>query len=142
MFPRLNLLREVVEVVKFSNSRLMKVLFASVGTSVVCKSVGLSMFVLHLSGNSIDEKQFHQITARFGYFQVESHVTNRCKINFSYVCTLFGSLTSHSCRDFKSNSLMCCNCCSDHNKLSMRSSERREVLKLKKNNISHRLNLS
>lgn len=126
---------DVVDVVKFPNSKTIKIQFSNAAIAQRCLSDGLSLFHLHVGSSCMSVDKYIDILTCFRCYALESHIAANCSKSQSYKLCSICAIEGHDWRSCRSTTKKCINCGGDHSALSMQCPRRREILKLKRTSV-------
>lgn len=120
---------DVEDVIKFPNSKTLKVQFSSYAGAQKCLTEGLSMFYLHVNSSQMQLDNYIHILTCYKCYALDHHATSKCTKGESFkLCSLCGS-DSHVWKQCGASFARCVNCEGSHNTLSMQCPRRRELIK-------------
>ena len=126
----------VQEIIKFPNSKTLKITFRTAEMSSKCLTNGLLFFQLFVPGNCIRGEVFIEITTCYRCYKVNDHISANCSFDATYkICSVCSS-TDHRWKNCQSTVKKCINCGGGHNALSSVCPRRKELLQKKRAEVN------
>ena len=128
---------DALEVIKFPNSTIIKITFASCLMAEKCLRSGLKLFMFHLPPHYITKDEHLEIVMCYRCYSLNDHVARDCPKPAVYkICSNCCS-TQHDYKSCNSLDKKCINCGGFHSSMSFSCPKRKEILKnLRKNSSS------
>ena len=119
----------IVDVFKFSNSRMMKITCINQEVANIILKDGLKMFNLSLHPIDMEREQFHDIKICYKCYALDNHFAEECMQSAEYKICSNCSKTDHTYRDCTSTVKCCINCHGPHSTLSFACQKRKDIIK-------------
>jgi len=126
---------EIDEVVKFPNSKTLKILFNSEKAARFAEQRGIHAFYLHMSPRNIERDLHVDVKNCFKCYKIDDHIAADCTKDDDFkICSLCSSV-DHTYRDCEATFKKCVNCKGNHGALSFSCPIRKQALREKRKSV-------
>lgn len=120
---------EVVEIIKLSSGKLLKIVFKNQDMASMCLVNGILLFNLNIPPSSLRADEFFKISYCYKCYAIEDHTSRDCCKPSEYkICSICSSL-EHTYKDCKATDKKCVNCNGQHNTMAYSCPARKAFMK-------------
>jgi len=120
---------KIEEIIKFPNSRTLKIIFSSEKAARLAAERGLIAFYLHIPPEDIEQEIYIEIQTCLKCYALNDHATTECDRARDYkICSLCSS-KEHTHRQCTASLRKCINCGGAHSTMSSTCEMRKETIK-------------
>jgi hypothetical protein len=120
----------VVDVFKFPNSNIIKVICNNQESADICLRMGVKMFHLFVSPRDIHREEYFEVKTCYKCYSLDSHLAHQCTEEAGYVICSKCAVVGHNFRSCTSGIKCCINCnMTSHSTLSFSCPKRKEIIK-------------